>query len=358
MPEKAKSRKKVLAGFAVRILCFSLLIGSLMIYGVYVLTPKHEYGICPMMNLYRQPADTVDVLVAGSSLAYSGCNTNVLWEKYGIACYNLCGAEQPFWSTYYQLREALRFQRPKVIVLDAKAAVYTRDYSTRSRTILSTYGILSPDNRAGAVLSCVEQKNALGFLIAYPEVHNNYPGIGWEDFVFPPTNKDRGSTWKGYIETDQVEISVDPYASKTKTRKNMKPRAEEYARRIFDLALENNIPLLVVAFPNPDYNNDQLYYNSLWKVAEEYGIPYIDYNTAPVRVGLDYTVDFADLQHLNVQGSMKMSVRLGQDLKDLYDLADRRGDPAYASYDECSQIWFEKLPSFRTAPAKGAFDFY
>ena len=134
--------------------------------------------------------------------------------------------------------------------------------------------------------------------------------------------------------------------------------AEEFVRKIFDLSLEKKIPLIIVAFPNPDYNNDQLYYNSLWKIADEYGIPYIDYNTAAVRVGLDYTSDFADLQHLNVQGSMKMSVRLGQDLKNLFDLADRRGDPAYTSYDACIQTWFDGLPSFRTAPAKGSFDFY
>ena len=71
-----------------------------------------------MINMYRLPRNTVDVLTIGSSVAYTGVNTNVLWQEYGLACYNLCAAEQPFWFTYYQLREALRYQRPKVILMD------------------------------------------------------------------------------------------------------------------------------------------------------------------------------------------------------------------------------------------------
>ena len=357
MTKQATGRKRMLAGFGVRMSCFIVLMGAVMLYGIYVLTPHHDYGICPMLNLYQQPKNSVDVLVAGSSLAYSGTNTNVLWKAYGISSYDLCGAEQPFWSTYYQLKEALRVQRPKLIVLDAKAAVYTRDYSTRSRTILSTYGILSPDNRAGAVFACAEQQNALSLLLAYPEVHNNYAGVGWEDFIIPPTNGDRGNTWKGYIETDLVEAHEYPYASRSSTKKKMKPRAEEYVRKIFELAQAENIPLLVVAFPNPDYGNDMLYYNSLWKVAEEYGVPYIDYNFQALDIGLDYSLDFADWQHLNVRGSMKMSMKLGQDLKERYNLADHRGDPAYASYDECAGIWFDKLDTFQTAPKEGTYTF-
>ncbi len=345
----------MLAGFGVRAACFIVLTAMLMIYGVYVLTPHHDYGICSMLNLYQQPKNTVDVLVAGSSLAYSGANTNVLWKAYGIASYDLCGAEQPFWSTYYQLKEALRLQRPKLIVLDAKAAVYTRDYSTRSRTILSTFGILSPDNRAGAILACTEPKNAPDFLLAYPEVHNRYTDVSWADFIFPPTNGGRGNAWKGYIETDLVEAHEFPFMTKSSARKKMKPRTEEYARKIFELAQAENVPLLVVAFPNPDYANDLLYYNSLWAAADEYGVPHIDYNDPSIEIGLDYSLDFADWQHLNVRGSMKMSMKLGQDLLERYDLTDHRGDPAYASYDECAGTWFEKLDTFKTAPKQGAY---
>lgn len=86
---------------------------ALLAYAAYVLTPKYDYGICSMLNLYRQPENSVDVLAVGTSLFYAGINTNVLWDEYGIAAYNLCSAEQPFWVSYYTIREALKTQRPR-----------------------------------------------------------------------------------------------------------------------------------------------------------------------------------------------------------------------------------------------------
>ena len=352
--------KQITTGrFAVRVACFVLLMGAIILYTGYVLTPKNEYGICPMMNLYRQPSETVDVLVAGSSLAYAGCNTNVLWRTYGIACYNLCGAEEPYWSSYYKLKEALRYQRPKLILLDAKAASYTDDYSKRGRTIQGTYGILNPDHRISAIFACRESaRDAMGYLLGYPEVHYNYKDLTWEDFVFPPTNKGRGSTWKGYIEIDKVE-EHDAYAiSRSAQKKELRPREEEYARKIFELARDEHIPIAVVSFPNPDYGYDQPYQNSLQEVAAEYGVPFINYNDNYTAIGLEFDKDFADWQHLNVRGSIKMSLMLGFDLTKRFNIADHRGDPAYQSYDECAEIWFDKIDSFSTGPSGDLLAFF
>ena len=184
-----ENRKRLVRAFRIEIICFALVLALLMGYGVYVLTPKHVYGVCPMLNLYLQPRNTADVLVVGTSVAYSGVNTNVLWREYGLACYNLCSAEIPYWASYYQLREALRYQKPKLILLDAKPAVYSREYSLKGRTIQSTFGILHPVNRIGAILACQKTlQQAMDFVWAYPEVHKNYKALDWEDFRLPPGN--------------------------------------------------------------------------------------------------------------------------------------------------------------------------
>ena len=143
-----KRTLKILS-FWLRLAAFSIVLIIVLNYTAYVLTPKYDYGICPITNFYRQPEDSVDVLVMGTSCGYAGVNTNILFEEYGIAAYNLCGAELPYWVTDYYLEEALKTQRPKVILLDAKAAIYRDDYSKRGRTILSTYRACS---RAGRTI--------------------------------------------------------------------------------------------------------------------------------------------------------------------------------------------------------------
>ena len=355
MSEETKSTKKSVAWFWLRLVCFALILCALLAYGSYVLTPKQEYGICPMTNLYMQPADTVDVLVVGTSLAYSGCNTNVLWRAFGIASYNLGGAEQPFWETYYLLREALTLQRPRLILLDAKAACYTKDYSTRPRTVQHTFGILNPIHRIDAIFGCQEKaRTAMEFVLAYPQVHYRYTEISREDFSWPPTNQGRGPSWKGFIETDLVEPHTRPYGYVSKP-KSLGRRSEEYVRKILELAQAEDIPIVVVAFPNPDYDNDAAYLDALWRIAEEYSVPYVNYNDMSIDVGLDYYTDFADWQHLNVRGSIKMSYRLGKDMVDYYQIPDHRGDPAYESYDVCAEIWLSKLYNFFTAPQQGLY---
>ena len=339
-------RVKMLLGFWLRLVVFALLLCILLNYTVYVLTPKHDYGICPIINLYHQEADTVDVLVLGTSCGYAGVNTNVLWEEYGIAAYNLCTAEQPYWISYYYLEEALKTQQPRLILLDAKASIYKDDYSKRGRTILATYGIRSFDTRMKAIAACVAEEDFAGFALAFPELHSYYSKVEPGNFVYPPDNGGRGPHWKGYIEMNVTEQHQKPSLVWTNIKKPLNARQQEYFEKTLALAQEHGIPVMLVGFPNPDYANDHMYYNSLWHVAEQYGVSGVNYNDPDLRVRLAYSSDFADWQHLNVKGSVTFTRRLGSDLKEMYDLPDRRGEEAYATWQLCADEWFAKYPEY------------
>ena len=340
--------------FALRAAGFVLLTAMVLTYAVYVLTPKHDYGVCSMANLYDQPENSIDVLAVGTSLVYAGVNTNVLWAEQGIAAYDLSSAEQPFWISYYAIREALKTQRPKVILLDAKPATYPLDYSTRGRIILSTYGMRGIENRVGATLASVRRSSdAMGYLLALPQVHSNYAQLTAEDFRYPLDNGGRGSDWKGFIEEDRVESHQRPSLVWNGVKRNINEREEAYAEKIFELAKDEGIPLILIGMPNPDYAHDHMYYNALASLAEEYGMLFWNYNDPSLRYGLRYSTDFADWQHLNVKGSVTFSKKLGQDLSELLELPDHRGDDAYDSYERCARTWYERYPLFESSGIKG-----
>ena len=338
------SRAKMLLGFWLRLVTFAVILCAVLNYTVYVLTPKNDYGICPIVNLYHQPEDSVDVLVLGTSCGYAGVNTNILFEEYGIAAYNLCGAEQPYWISYYYLEEALKTQTPKLILLDAKASIYQDDYSKRGRTILSTYGIRDVGVRMKAIAACVAEEDFTGYALAFLELHSYYAKVEQENFVYPPTNGGRGPDWKGFIEMDVTEQHQKPSLVWTDIKKPINARQQEYFEKTLMLAQEHEIPVMLVGFPNPDYANDHMYYNSLWSVAAQYGVDGINYNDPDLRLRLLYSSDFADWQHLNVKGSAKFTRRLGDDLRKMFDLPDRRGDKVYETWQQCADDWFEKYP--------------
>jgi len=338
--KQQKKRSRVLAGFYIRMVCFFLIAVLVLGYALYVLTPKNDYGICSMVNYYFQPRDTVDVLVLGTSTAYSGVNTNVLWRKYGIAAYDLCGAEMPYWAIYYYLREALKTQHPKVILLDAKPSIYALPYSRKSRVILSTYGIKSPVNRFGSIIASTHPSNTLSFLVGYPHIHNNYANITAEDFFIPANNGNRGANWKGYIEMDATDTFFAPVLEWNDTQKPLQDKQKYYLEMIYQTAMEHGIQLVLVGFPNPDYAYDHPYYNTTSALAAEYGFSYWNFNQPEELTGLDYERHFADWQHLNIEGSLLFTKQLGAKIKEEFQMPDRRGLSAWNSWEACANEWF------------------
>lgn len=351
IPETASLREKLL--FLLRAAVFCILLFLLLRYALYVLVPKHDYGICSMTNLYQQQEDQIDVLVLGTSLAYAGVNTHVLWSEYGIAAYDLCGAEQPYWASFHYLEEALKTQRPRLIVLDAKASTYSEDYSGRGRTFLCSMGIRDLGSRLAAIRSCVSDEEFMGYALGFPELHSFYHEVTWDSFAYPPDNGGRGSSWKGYIEQAATEPASRPSLVRVETKKPVNAREEAYLRRIIALTQREGIPLLLVGFPNPAYADDHLYYNSVWAIAEECGVPYINYNAPGLRYGLTYASCFADQQHLNVKGSVIFSRKLGEDLRTLFELPDRRADAAYRSWEGCAEQWYGQYPEYRPEHGEG-----
>ena len=346
---KNKARRHKL-WFWARLAVFVCVALIILTYTIYVLTPKYTYGICSLMNYYPIPEGNIDVLAMGTSLTYTDLNTNILWNEYGIACYDLATAEQPFWSTYYYLKEALKYQNPKVLLLDLKAITYLDDKVDRTRTVLCTFGLLNPVSRLKAIYECVEPEDFMGYALAFPQIHSNYVNRRDTDFEVPPNNGGRGSSWKGYIEKNELAEHDAPAINFSfATPKYVNEHEKEYFEKILQLCVEKNVNVMLIGYPNADYKHDHLYYCAAFELAEQYGITGINYNLPENSTGINYKTDCADWQHLNVGGSVIFTRAVGQDLKTMFNLEDHRGDPAYASYDECAKLWFEDFPQYQKA---------
>lgn len=88
-----------------------------------ILIPKCYYDdswptTSTYQGFYQMEKDSVDVLFLGSSCAAAGLNPQEFYDSYGIRSYNLGCEGQSLLTSYYWLEEALRFQSPKVVVLE------------------------------------------------------------------------------------------------------------------------------------------------------------------------------------------------------------------------------------------------
>lgn len=334
---------------ALRALVFCLLAAALLVGLRQVFRfklggdPEGTSGTTQMEVYYQQPENSVDVLVLGTSHAYRSVSPGLLYEQQGIAAYDLCASSQAIWNTYYYLREGLKTQKPSLIVLEAAGiALIQNDYdldTSQAEIVASLYGMKFSKNKLAAIRASVAQgEDWLPLLLDWTQYHARYTDLTAADFLPWQGNETYFSSWKGFEAdwrvTDCGTLTVTP----SDEAKPLYEKTERYYRAILDLAQSEGIPVCVIVTPYPGYNTaaERGYYNTIAGIAAQYGVNYIDFNTEQwyAEMGLDGASDFSDTGHLNYAGAVKFTTAFGAYLRDTYDLPDRSGDAAYASWLE------------------------
>ena len=114
--------RKIITRVLAILLVVAIALGGLW-YANRVLVMKRVDGVLTMQNFYAQPDGTVDVLLVGNSHSGINIDTATLWTEYGISAYDLWGGVQPLWNSYHFIVEALKYQTPKLVVLEVTAAI-------------------------------------------------------------------------------------------------------------------------------------------------------------------------------------------------------------------------------------------
>jgi len=307
---------------------FGLILVSILIQLNQIFSFKYEDGIVQMEQFYRQKAGSVDVLVLGSSHAFVDIDPALLYQQQGVAAYDLCASMQSTWHTYYYLKEALKYQTPKLIVMDVFRLVENYDYSKESKLIKSVYGMRPSVNKLEAIragLGSEDQDKAYLYFFEFPSYHSRYTDLTERDFTYDQSDL---SDYRGHYPAFEVTPMQRPQMDEVTECDPLEPKTEEYFRKILELAKENEIPVLLVNAPYIISEDDKKIYNTLENMLAEFGeddqITYMDFNRMYDELGLDFEVDFADADHLNRTGVMKLGSYLASYLADHYDLPDRR----------------------------------
>ncbi len=330
----------------IKITAFLLAVVLLFVCSYFVLGFKYTDSIFKMKMFYEQEDNTVDVLVLGSSHAYQGINTAVLWKEYGYPAYDLCGAAQPIWNTYYYLEEALKTQTPKVIILDTYTLHYSTDYSETSYGIKNTYGLKWSKTKIDAIkASFNEEEYGKQYFFEFLQYHSRYSDLNRADFYSYQANKDVYKYHKGFYCYFRSEpVNYDENLFLVEYQNEMTEKTESYYRKIFELAKSRNIPVIAAAIPFAAEKYHQGFFNTAKRIAEEYNMPFYNFLTDyKDELGLDYNTDFSDNQHLNYLGNTKLTRFFGNLLKDKYNMTDRRGDEKYSSWEKDSEVYYNQL---------------
>ena len=75
-------------------------------------------------QMYETGRNLTDVVFVGSSHCYFSVYPQYFWEDMGVSVFDLAVSSQDYKSAYYQLRELLKTQNPKVVFMDVYGITY------------------------------------------------------------------------------------------------------------------------------------------------------------------------------------------------------------------------------------------
>lgn len=291
-----------------------------------ILKFKYDDGVKPIANFYDLPEDTVDVLLLGTSHMGMNVDPSILWEEQGIAAYSCWGGMQPTWNTYFFLKECLKYQTPKLVVMDTHLATNDIEYDTYENTVKNIVGMRMSKNKIDAINVSARPEYKYSVLLGIPTYHYRYASLTAEDFQNFFWNRHTEIQSNTYIGDRIQPIHIPDYTHITETAE-LSEKLGTYLLKIIDLCEEQNIPLLLVSSPYELHEIEQKRYNKIAEIAEEHQITFLNFNNFYQEIGIDTERDYLDPGHFNYGGIKKYSSYLAYYIKSHYELPDRRLDP-------------------------------
>lgn len=303
--------KQVLKSILFVVIFFILLFFTTKIF----VLKGNTYG-SDVISFYNTEKNSLDIMFFGSSHSYATFSPDVIEEKTGYKSYNFATQQQPVNITYHYMVEALKYQHPKYFVVDIKMFAVNDEYASEGVVRDALDKMKFSINKIKAISSSVEdKKDWLSYYFNILKYHSRYQKLGIKtDIVNGLLNI--GINNKGFKSLDSnEEIMIDNsnYLNEDESLEITK-KNKLYLFKMMDLVKDNNIKLIFVKSPCQLSNNEQLYYNYVFELAEKNGFDYIDYNMLIDDLNLEYG-DFYDGGHLSYKGAEKVSKHFSSYIK-------------------------------------------
>lgn len=334
--EQQSGNKKYIRGF-ISTLAFILIFTLLFLLASNLLRRKPAGQSNLVNSFYDEPKNTIDVLFMGSSHVYYSIIPMEIWNEYGITSHVIASPSQSDSMTYYLLKSALHYQKPKVVVLEGYYLMSDCHFfdEGKMRDGIDSMPLFSKERIEfiNLALSDLSIKDRIPYYIPFIKYHNRWKEL--EDYGFYRPTFFKGCRLTGKI----TPLEIPKYDNIPEVP--LPDFGIEYFHKIADLCKENDITLAVYYSPIADANgNKRDWYLDVTgksltaeKLCEEAGVPFIKIHTND-DLGLDHNTDFKDNNHMNVLGAQKVSKYLGKVLLEEFDVPTHKEDPAFQKWNE------------------------
>lgn len=293
-------------------------------------------------GFYAQEEHTIDVAMIGSSPVYPYYAAPMLWGEYGFTAYPISTNLQRPVAAVHLTEEVRKTQTPQLYIYELR--MYTAREGDLTNNMAYTRGVT--DNMKyswnriktiNAMVEDVSERHTYYFDIF--KYHSN-----WKTLVLPEQiacfRYEREDDQKGYVMTDEVGPCEAVDTSNIEEKAPMPEFQEQCLYELLDYLKENELQALFILSPTVMEEEKQKMYNYMDEIIAGYGYEFLNLNDYYEEIGIDFQTDFSDYGgHTNALGARKCTKFLGDYLTAHYELADKRGQEGYESWDEAYEQW-------------------
>ena len=269
-----------------------------------------------------------DVLFMGTSRVLDAVQPLELWRDNGITSYNMGNNSEPLAMTEQVLKLAFDVHVPKIAMIDVFYMTHAIDEEW-TYTFRHIFLDEIPLSRAkiDAVRATLPEGQWQEFLMPFSLYHGR-----WDEILSGST--ERMVDCEPYMmgaELRQGRVKRDDYELTQEIAQQAQP-GDDALRAIAKLCRENGVEPVFIALPGHASREEQMAMNRAGVIAGELGVPFVNMMYENV---IDFDTDCCDsMGHLNPDGASKATAYLGKWLSENYALEDKRGQSAYAYWDE------------------------
>lgn len=290
---------------------------------------RNENSYMNYAGVENLPDGSLDYVAIGSSNIYLDVNPVEILENYGIIGCNYTAPTQPLYISYYYLCELLKQQKPKVVFLDCFGITYMHAaWESYAHLALDYF----PLNREKQRVINKLPYNTEEFYFPFTLYHSRWNSLYKSDFI--GLQYDKNEDFLGYVPTTTIVECGMPLLSIDLNEKFEIPEDNRKALDdIRELCNTNSIELVLIKTPNASWTINCS--DACEEYANQYGIPYIDFNGYKSPVDIDIKMDFCDGgAHLNIYGANKVSNYLGLYLKENYGILDKSKENDFSYFQD------------------------
>lgn len=286
---------------------------------------ERKYSYSKYADFYAQEED-FDVLFLGTSHVINAIYPMELWDEYGIVSYNMANHSENICMNYWQLKNALKYTNPKLVVVD----LYAVDSDSKvNLKYFHNFTDMVPMSlfKLQMVMDLLPKEEWAEYFFEFSIYHSRWDDLTKDD-IYPQTSFEKGAELRSEV-TPDVEpdiISKDVVYDENSIN-------SQYLQKIIDLCKERGIDILLTYIPYSAPAEHQKVANWGYLIAEKNQIDYIDFFHEDFK--LNYLTDCADTgSHLNASGARKVTQFIGKYIQSKYNIPDQRSNAAFNFWND------------------------